>query len=704
MRNFSIYKTLFLFLFAFAAARVEAQGGLMFNSNDSIIGKRTSYNVFENITPVFKNHFYINFELSLWDTQYLGYIFILVTKTNSYSFNYVYNEGSAHLNFNIVNKSNKLSYALSPSRLTKRNFFKVKFDFDLKNDDAIVCIDNQKYKLSNLGIANDIQPKLVFGENKYFIEVTHMAIRNLTVGDDNKAYFFPLNEWKGNAVHNNSGEAIGNVENPIWLANESFFWTPVYNHTFNEVKGLNFDPINQKLFVFGKDSIIFFDSTATRTTSLAYKNPLPIPMVLGKNIFNTKENKLYAYEVYNDKKDEVSIAALDMKTLQWQTIGRAALTEQRHHHNVFYDANQDSFFIFGGYGGFAYHNVFYTYNSKEDKWKPVQFTGDTITPRFFSASGNSEKPNEIFIFGGYGNKSGNQIIGGQQYYDLYRVNLQNHTIKKCWEIHLKDVFVPANNLILSADGKYFYTLCYPHETFKTFLLLYRFSVKNGTYEVVSSPIPVTSEHIETDINLFLNKKANTLFCAVDEFRSSHECNIKIYSLAFPPVSNINSINYSGKKAVVPYKWILLALTFLFILAAPIFWMYRKRRGTGRAPLNHSEEKEEVNVVANLTIMDQNVEEPRTNAIYLLGEFKVYDKKGMDIGHLFSPKIKQLFILIFLNSNDNDKGIGSKKISNTLWADKDVSKTKNIKGVTLNHLRNILTDIDGIELVFSDDIY
>jgi two-component SAPR family response regulator len=94
---------------------------------------------------------------------------------------------------------------------------------------------------------------------------------------------------------------------------------------------------------------------------------------------------------------------------------------------------------------------------------------------------------------------------------------------------------------------------------------------------------------------------------------------------------------------------------------------------------------------------------RKNAVYLLGEFLVFDRNERDITYLFSPKIKQLFILILLNSR-NGIGITSKKISTTLWPEKDIAKTKNIKGVTFNHLRNSISDIDGIELAFVNDNY
>jgi hypothetical protein len=50
---------------------------------------------------------------------------------------------------------------------------------------------------------------------------------------------------------------------------------------------------------------------------------------------------------------------------------------------------------------------------------------------------------------------------------------------------------------------------------------------------------------------------------------------------------------------------------------------------------------------------------KPNAVYLLGEFIVFNKNSRDITYLFSPKIKQLFILILFNSK-NAQGVVSKK--------------------------------------------
>jgi two-component SAPR family response regulator len=61
------------------------------------------------------------------------------------------------------------------------------------------------------------------------------------------------------------------------------------------------------------------------------------------------------------------------------------------------------------------------------------------------------------------------------------------------------------------------------------------------------------------------------------------------------------------------------------------------------------------------------------------------------------KLRALFSLVLLNSN-GESGISTENLTLTLWPDKDVNGAKNIRGVTINRLRNILEDIEGISLV------
>jgi len=693
--------------------------GLLFKSEDSLLTQRTSLHVFDTHPPVFHDNFYIEFDLSLWDNANLGYVLDVADKDNSYSLSYLYNNGAGTLNFNIDRKSNKLVIPLPAALLRKKAWFKVRLDFDLKDDNVAIDVDNTVYLAQHLGFQPELAADIVFGKNKLYTEVPNMMIRNLTVGDDNRDYFFPLNEWSGTIVHDSTGAPRGTVENPVWLINESYFWKSVYTHASTAVAGLNFNPLDQNLFIFTHDSLITYRPDLRGVTYSAYANPMPVPMVLGKSIFNAQQNKCYVYELFDIPKGQPSIAALDMDSgsLRWKPIGKVNLTSQLHHHNMFYDARQDHIYLFGGYGQYSYHNAFLRYNDTTDQWEKVAFKGDLITPRFFAATGPSDKPNELFLFGGYGNESGSQVVGGRQYYDFYRIDLMTHTVRKCWTISPDSgVFVPANNLVLSKDKQYFYALCYPHEVARTELKLYRFSIKDGSYTIVSAPIPVASMRIESDINLFYSEKTDEFLCTVQEFTDRERSVIKVYTLAAPPVSTAQYLASLRPPARRGEAWVWLVVAG-FVLGGGglgvVLW--RRRRPSGPAvgadvgPVAAARVVEEVIAVgeerpAAAVDWAPVAETARgRNAVYLMGEFVAYDRKGNDITHLFSPKIKQLFVLILLHSMGG-RGLGSKKISAKLWPEKEPAKTKNIKGVTFNHLRNILSDIEGIELVFQNDHY
>ena len=55
-----------------------------------------------------------------------------------------------------------------------------------------------------------------------------------------------------------------------------------------------------------------------------------------------------------------------------------------------------------------------------------------------------------------------------------------------------------------------------------------------------------------------------------------------------------------------------------------------------------------------------------NYIRLFGEFYVLDRDGNDITSLFTPKLKQLFILIMLHSSRGGFGISSKDLTRMIW--------------------------------------
>jgi hypothetical protein len=57
-----LYKTLFFLILTIRFLDTKAQG-LLFNSNDSLLTKRTLFHVFSTDVPEFRNYIYINFAI-----------------------------------------------------------------------------------------------------------------------------------------------------------------------------------------------------------------------------------------------------------------------------------------------------------------------------------------------------------------------------------------------------------------------------------------------------------------------------------------------------------------------------------------------------------------------------------------------------------------------------------------------------------------
>src|SRR5690606_33914918 len=107
----------------------------------------------------------------------------------------------------------------------------------------------------------------------------------------------------------------------------------------------------------------------------------------------------------------------------------------------------------------------------------------------------------------------------------------------------KDNVVPVRGMVIP-DDSCFYTLCYPEHFSDSFLKLYRFSLKDGSYEILGDSIPVHSDRITTNANLYYDAGLNSLYAIVQEFENDIISDLKVYSLAFPPITAEKLVSYS----------------------------------------------------------------------------------------------------------------------------------------------------------------
>ena len=684
--------------------------GLLFQANDKEIKERTSLQIFqEGEIPCFTKNFQLSFELSIRDFDTFGYVFLLKEDQGKtkYSFTYTYLDGeNSTFKFNTDGKENHYSLNLRNDALAYQ-WIPVSFAFDLQQDVFTIRIGDNEKKITSLGLKDTFCPHLFFGRYDYILDMPTFAIRNLKLeGDRSHSYTFPLNENEGEEVHTSTGKVLGTVVNPVWLINGSYHWGKLFEYSFQTPSGITFEPDSQRLIIFSQDSLLTYNLLKRQPQKYSYNNKLPVKLQLATHFMNTTDGKLYVYELNNLPLGDATVAALDLNNQEWKQTGVAALPVQLHHHDGFWDETTGKYLVFGGFGNKRFNNTFLEYDIEADRWDTLSYSGDRIIPRYFSGMAVNKNREHVYVFGGMGNESGEQSVGRNYLHDLYLLDRKQQSVRRLWQNASDHRLVVARDMILTPDEKYIYALCYPEYLSDTYLQLYRLTVDDGTMKALGDSIPMRSEEIMTNANLYYNSLTHEYYCTTTEFDKKGHTVIRTYVLSAPPVS-LDEIRSYGSRSSLEIRWLwIMAGIGVLLLAGGVLFV-RKKRGKQRdvAPESSSvlmsppvgrEQDKSVQGKEMLAKEDFESSIVRPNAVYLFGPFTVIDRNGRDITHLFSSRLRQVFIYILLHSTHN--GVLSASLNEVFWADKPDDKVKNLKGVTINQIRKNLAELDGVELV------
>ncbi|MEI3443711.1 MAG: hypothetical protein V8R04_05835 [Bacteroides thetaiotaomicron] len=684
--------------------------GLLFQANDKEIKERTSLQIFqEGEIPCFTKNFQLSFELSIRDFDTFGYVFLLKEDQGKtkYSFTYTYLDGeNSTFKFNTDGKENHYSLNLRNDALAYQ-WIPVSFAFDLQQDVLTIRIGDNEKKITSLGLKDTFCPHLFFGRYDYILDMPTFAIRNLKLeGDRSHSYTFPLNENEGEEVHTSTGKVLGTVVNPVWLINGSYHWEKLFEYSFQTPSGITFEPDSQRLIIFSQDSLLTYNLLKRQPQKYSYSNKLPVKLQLATHFMNTTDGKLYVYELNNLPLGDATVAALDLNNQEWKQTGVAALPVQLHHHDGFWDETTGKYLVFGGFGNKRFNNTFLEYDIEGDRWDTLSYSGDRIIPRYFSGMAVNKNREHIYVFGGMGNESGEQSVGRNYLHDLYLLDRKQQSVRRLWQNASDHRLVVARDMILTPDEKYIYALCYPEYLSDTYLQLYRLTVDDGTMKALGDSIPMRSEEIMTNANLYYNSLTHEYYCTTTEFDKKGHTVIRTYVLSAPPVS-LDEIRSYGSRSSLEIRWLwIMAGIGVLLLAGGVLFVRRKRGKQRNAVLESSSvlmsppvgREPDKSVQGKETLAKEDFESSlvRPNAVYLFGPFTVIDRNGRDITHLFSSRLRQVFIYILLHSTHN--GVLSASLNEVFWPDKPDDKVKNLKGVTINQIRKNLAELDGVELV------
>ena len=448
-----------------------------------------------------------------------------------------------------------------------------------------------------------------------------------------------------------------------------------------------------------KDSLITYNLYSGNVKYDTFINKCPVDIFLGAVFLDRTANNLYIYEVQPEVPNHPTAAALNLTTKEWTVVNYETLPIQLHHHSSAYDEKNDSHYIFGGFGDVYYSKELYKYDSAKNKFEVVKTIGSRIEPRYFSSMGYRKANHSLYIYGGMGNESGEQIVGRRYYYDLHKVDLTTNTVSKQWTIPWKkENVVPVREMVIQ-DDSCFYTLCYPEHFSNTFLKLYRFSFKDGSFEIQGDSIPIRSDKIKTKANIYFSDKLNKLIAIVQEFDDNDiSSKINTYTLVFPPISSELLSTYTTldhRQNQIELIAIIVGSIFIIILLIYTYRKYIQERQSKK-------DKQTIEPISGVSTFQRKKKVTKPSSVYLFGDFIVYDRHNKDITYMFSTKLKHIFLTIIQYTPNG--GISSANLSELFWPGKPEDKVKNSRGVALNHIRSILKEINGVELIHDKGMF
>ena len=669
--------------------------GLKFTGMEGRIEERTSLDLFGGNPRSFQGYLDLAFEFSALRQSDFGYIVRVKERGgNSRVWNVSYDSKTADTVVVRVNEEGQ--YSLIKARIPHRDINEqlwtdFHFRLDSGKDSVLLDIGGRHFSSPAGGLERNADYSIALGRNEHIIDVPSFAIRNLRVCGEGRQMLIPFDEYSGKKVHDASGRPVATVENPSWMIHESISWSQLCSRTSESVAGSCYNAGQKEFYYFNAAGIWTYNILRGEFVWSKYANRCPV--VLRSCSCFLQDGKLVVYEPCNDLgpdgECDAAVAALDLETLEWTPLSRSRLQHPVFHHCGLQSPADGRYCIFGGYGDFLYNGDIYVLDGLYN-WQPLgDVTGaETLYPRYFTSAGCDEDGRYAYIFGGMGNKGGEQVVGRRYFYDLHRIDLTTGECTLLWDLDWKeDNIVPVRNLIVAGDC--FYTLCYPEYQSNSSLKLYRFSLSDGGHEILGDEIGIVSDRLLTNANIYYDSSLNKLLATTMVFDDDIKSELNIYTIAFPPLDS-GAAGRFRLRQIFAWQNVLLVLALLLCagLAAVQVRKRKKRRESGNPSSTAAREK-----VFNAP--------DKPLSINTFGTFQIRGSDGRDISGRFSAQQTTILLLLL---KYYDTGVSSQKLGYLLWPDKEEDKVKNSRGTAIKKLRDNLALTGAMGISYSGKTY
>ena len=671
--------------------------GLEFSSFEVVQEKRTGLILFPSNDFSFSNSISLSFDLFFHPSPeyHFGYIFRIIGQNN------------LHIDF-LVN-TEKLTVVDTEDNILAEcmlleasdnfsSFIPFQLSTDVKNNLLKITIGEKEFSQNVPSLKYFKNANIIFGKCDHpsfqSSDVPKMIIRDIRINNikQNAIYHWKLSKHVENGVYDELKNHFAKVENPRWLLDDHAFWNKKISFTTLKNPQITYNQNENVIAVADIRNFYIYNPVSNNLIKNANSSGFVHSNSPNQMIYNTTDSTYYSY-CFNVT-DPSDMIPYNFALKSWNNNKRE-LGIEYWHHNRYVSQEDNSLYLFGGYGQHKYKNQVNKYSFDKKEWEILQYVNEQIKPRYLSGLGVIDE-DSLLLFGGYGNSSGYQFLSPRNFYDLYRISLPDLSVKKIWEMETpNEQFVVANSMVVDTLNKCFYALCFPQNQYETSFYLAKFSMIKPEYEIVSNKIPCYFNDVLSYVDLFHNKNTEELYViSFSSLTTDSLATVSIYSLRYPPLSSNTSvyqhISSDHNSKIIIFVIIALFAIFLFF----VFILIRKKFLRSKTVPGQAKEYADDEFIIAKSIGERNEKQ----AIFLFGGFQVKDKNSKDITGEFSPMLKQLFLIILLNTiKDDGKGISSVELDDTLWPNKSHDSARNNRSVMTSRLRQLFENVGSFNI-------
>ncbi|HMH33791.1 MAG TPA: hypothetical protein VK543_12215 [Puia sp.] len=674
--------------------------GLNFSSHETVLEKRTSLDISPDDSICFSKNFELGFDINYLPNHrtYFGYILRIISN-GEHNIDLIYHQKSH--SFKVINGEtfSNISFSIDSPKLYK-DWNRVVLKFNLENQTLLFEVNGQKAGNCNIPL-NFRCFKFLWGANdfqKYKTrDIPPMQIKDIKIYENNiLKYFWPLNEVTGTIAYDSINKIVAKVKNPNWIKPKYQKWELLNTFTLNGYAGVAFDAKSDKIYVTGSDSLAVFGLNSEKGLVQWIPNKHENFRLGHQAVFDTGSNKLYDFFI-----DQKKLVAFDFANRQWEDDFESGKLTEFWHTNKFISPSDSSLYVLDGYGQLRYKNTVQRYSFATKNWEVLKTSGDYSPPRYLSALGKDATGNLVYIIGGYGSQTGDQMLDPQNFYDMFRYNIKERSFKKLYTLRpIQNQFTFVNSLVIDPRTNNYFGLIFPNDSSSSNLQLIKGSLSDSTFKFLGNTIPFTFHDIESFADLYYSPVSNKLIAIVLNYSKADDLvkntTVKMYSLNFIPEPNdmVGNDQPSGSR-----RNMLILISALGTTAVVGLFLYLRRRRSGLAiaQMPFTVRESGLQNINGTTYLQNPGEKEIHSSIFLFGQFQVFDKEGNDITGLFTPLLKELFLMVCINTIRQGRGLTSEMLNERLWHDKSEKDAKNNRSVNIAKLKIILERIGSCSI-------